>query len=185
MFSRVEKADYSTPGFKWKPMKGKQGVKGTIYTAFPLSVATRFWPSVAIGFVLGAILTGGSLGGICVAILLAYALFLSVNIWPFTKAIKITPDYLVIGGKRFDVKEISQIRTMEKSVGRNFPSWVVQFEYGRKTITIKNAHKEKDAFRIAEALHQFVEEAKSVQIKEGPVQKDAEQQPQPNRAAAF
>lgn len=187
LLGRTEKADYATPGFKWKPMKNKQGIKGTMYTAFPLSVATRFWPSVGIGFILGALLTAGSLSGICATILLAYAVFLSINIWPFTRTIKITPDYLAISGKRYDVNEITQIRTMQKSFGRNFPSYMIQFEYGRKTIKIKNTHKEKDAFRIAEALHQFVNEAKGIQAVNQQEQETAAQYetPEQSRAAAF
>ena len=188
MFNRVEKVDHSTPGFSWKPMEKRQGIKGKMYTAWPFRLATRFWPAMGFGFLWGVIASGGSsFGAIFAWMLLWYGVFLIWPIKPFAKSIKITPEKLSIGSKSYDVSAVQQFRVEQKSFSKNFPSWMIVFEYGRKTIKIKNAHKEKDAYRIAETLHRLVHEARGVQA--GNQQEDAEaaayEAPEQARAAAF
>ena len=188
MFNRVEKVDHSTPGFSWKPMEKCQGIKGKMYTAWPFRLATRFWPAMGFGLLWGVMTTGGaSFGGIFAWMLFWYGVFLIWPAKPFARSIQITPEKLSIGGKGYDVNAVQQFRVMQKSFSKNFPSYMIVFEYGRKTIKIKNAHKEKDAYRIAEALHQLVHEAQGVQVENQQEEAEATtyQAPEQARAAAF
>ncbi len=188
ILGRTEKADYSTPGFKWKQMKKKQGIKGRIYSAWPMRAKTRLWPAMGIGFFWGLLATGGTnLAAIFIWMLCLYAIALIWPTWPCGSAIKITPQRLSIGGKGYDVNEITMFSAEQKSLSKNIPNFIITFEYGRKTIKIKNANRQKDAYRIAEALDQLVKEAKKVQLENNQEQIITQQygEPEQVRAAAF
>ena len=159
LFVKDVKADYSTPGLKWKVTK-KGSIKGCIYTAFPKTLKTRFGPSAILALIV-AILTSpvGAIETAWVAFV-QYTLFFWVigviwPYWPLSRSFKLEGGGFTLGGKRYRLTDMSDFQTQRKSFMPGKFDEVLIFGYGRKIVKIKVPNKFEHTLRIAETLNRM------------------------------
>ncbi|PQA86030.1 hypothetical protein [Hyphococcus luteus] len=143
MLSISEKADWKTPGLKGRMKNGIY--KGKLYTAMPWRLLTAGKNAVIASILITALLMWAADEGfeildtiyvfIGVFVLLAYPFFV---VFDPGKKIKITPQHLHVGSKRYDLHSCGRFFPLKTGKGRLDD--IITFEYGnnQKRIRIRN-----------------------------------------------
>lgn len=185
LFVRNVKADYGTPGLKWKPTK-KGGIKGRIYTAFPKTLKTRFGPSAILAFLVALLSSpAGAVEAVWAGFVQYTLLFWIIGVvwpfWPFSKTFKLEGEYFTLGGKRYSLADMGSFQTQRKSFMPGKFDEILIFTYGRKTLKIKIPNKFEHTLHIAEYLNW----ARSGLLERGTLVTEDATEPEEARAAAF
>ena len=158
----VEKADHSSPGFRWRVTKSGN-ITGRVYQTWPHRLKARFKPVLGLTilwtFGVFAAVPPGSYdapGTYIVetwigAFLFLYPAAVIWPLWPLTKRVTFTPvkQTLRVGLRLFDLKQVDHFDTEKKSYKPGKFAEFVTFDYGRRTIKIRVSNPPEHSFRIA------------------------------------
>lgn len=179
----TEKADHSSPGYRWG-VTDKGNITGRVYQTWPHRLKARLAPSIGVAVLMTIVLTTDDVAyadnGFAVLIIgnwiWAYGLLLAWPLWPATHRITLNPvkQTMRLGIRRFDLNEVRAFSTRKKIFKPGKFAEYVTFGYGRKTITIKVSNPPQHAFRIACHLTELREKILSGVIHPDNVLKERE-----------
>jgi hypothetical protein len=137
------KANWSTPGFKYKVQEGT--LKGKIYTVLPMRIVNAFVKTiianvvvfVAIGLLfIGSPLKDNDAANVIGGIIWLGVIFLLFPYYLFVdgKHITITNSHCKIGHQHYRLTDMGEFRAKEITGKKN--QHIIYFQYGRSTIKI-------------------------------------------------
>ena len=165
---------------------------GRLYTGYPLRLKQRAKYALGLGLLVVIFATDQSLEDEALlsaamrnfinTALWSYPVFLLWPTWPFGKRIRLNDRFFSVGMRRFDIREMSNLRTTRADFRPGKFAEILRFQYGRKDIQIKVRNSPSHAIDIAGFLNAVRERL----LTQGAViEPDAPVEIAETRAAAF